>query len=599
MYKVNGTSLDDNQSSFLHYKAFLTSMHLLPELGDRILKDIGQPTIVTRVSFTEKSRTFAMKFPDMQCYSTFRGIHLLSPERQSAIESVIDSFNWNTTMFYSSAFLNFCDLLFEMDDDKLSILKYALYLQLLTDQLKGRPTSPSLANILYYLVISSKTSPPSGWNPSQNHSLPYIPDGILSDRFEYLYGRNSYSYSCDVPYNHRYRSTEDHIMEIYQTVKRSLNQIKSTLGRPSFSVNFTHLTSSSSSSPSVFPSTTIRTRHPWNLLVLHTWSLLKLKPSSCYDQLATSLARILGFTIRTQQFKIANHLLHSKTSIQTQLFMGEGKTSVIIPLICLGTLSDSSGVVPRINILKPLYKTCLNKYQTLFSCLGLRLGRFVCKRSIYDDADHYQSIIFNSDLLITTAEYRQSFTLKTKNSDDLASVSLENVNDILDESDEILDPRSQLIYPYGQPKVLDGGRLRWVIGEAILQSMKHFFEFPFEHELDFSQRKRHILTYILDGSTSLEDQDSLDLKPSLKSLIIDYALGITHDNSLFNNRVCSVALILRGYFYYSVLERALKLRYRVNYGRDVKRKSLLAVPFRAKDVPALASEFSDVDLAIF
>ncbi|KAL0243067.1 hypothetical protein GEMRC1_005628 [Eukaryota sp. GEM-RC1] len=589
---------NQQESPFLHYKAFVNSLHLLPELGDRILKEISQPSVHTHIGITVEQHAFTINVPNLKVFSLFKIMQGISDEFQDFLQSTINSFDWESSLFDQSNALNLFDMFFRMTTDQLYIFKYSLFLQLTSDFLNDNFFSPPLANVLYHLLVTSNTSPPLNWNPPLEEKLPYVPPEIMSARFRL----RVFGYPCDIPYNHCYRAAEDQVMTYHQSLTNAFDQVKSMLCVTNYSIPFKKLSSTTSfltTRVDSFPQTVLPTSNSWNLLVLNTWSLLKLKPFDCYDQLATSLARILGFTIRPQQFKIANHLLHSKTSIQTQLFMGEGKTSVIVPLICLGILSDPKKTVPRVTILKPLYNTCLNKYQTLFSCLGLRLGRFVCQRSDSYDANHYNSIITDCDLLITTAEYRQSFILKTKTDNSLASVSLENVHDILDESDEILDPRSQLIYPYGQPQVLDGGRLRWVIGEAILQSMKHFFEFPFEHELYISDCKLDILTYILDGNTSLEDQDRLDLKPSTKSLIIDYALGDSHDFSIFSDRIRTVALILRGYFYYSVLERALKLRYRVNYGRDVKRKSLLAVPFRAKDVPALASEFSDVDLAIF
>jgi hypothetical protein len=57
-------------------------------------------------------------------------------------------------------------------------------------------------------------------------------------------------------------------------------------------------------------------------------------------------------------------------------------------------------------------------------------------------------------------------------------------------------------------------------------------------------------------------------------------------------------LLLRGLLAHSILEYALTARqYRVDYGLDQSR-SLLAVPYRAKDVPALRAEFGHPDVVI-
>ncbi|KZP04851.1 hypothetical protein FIBSPDRAFT_843536 [Athelia psychrophila] len=57
-------------------------------------------------------------------------------------------------------------------------------------------------------------------------------------------------------------------------------------------------------------------------------------------------------------------------------------------------------------------------------------------------------------------------------------------------------------------------------------------------------------------------------------------------------------LLLRGLFAHGILAYALKeRRWRVDYGLDLSR-SLLAVPYRAKDVPAVRAEFGHPDVAI-
>lgn len=66
----------------------------------------------------------------------------------------------------------------------------------------------------------------------------------------------------------------------------------------------------------------------------------------------------------------------------------------------------------------------------------------------------------------------------------------------------------------------------------------------------------------------------------------------------YSKQMQMISLLLKGLFAHGVLQFAFQhKRWRVTYGHDLSR-SMLAVPFRAKDVPALRSEFSHVDITI-
>ena len=58
--------------------------------------------------------------------------------------------------------------------------------------------------------------------------------------------------------------------------------------------------------------------------------------------------------------------------------MGEGKTSVIIPMIVLAHLEI--GIVPRIVVLDSMQVECRQLYSKLFGMMGLRLNTFTCNR---------------------------------------------------------------------------------------------------------------------------------------------------------------------------------------------------------------------------
>jgi hypothetical protein len=82
---------------------------------------------------------------------------------------------------------------------------------------------------------------------------------------------------------------------------------------------------------------------------------------------------------------------------------------------------------------------------------------------------------------------------------------------------------------------------------------------------------------------------NLNVHPQSAALIKAYFI----DNSAWSS-----LLLLRGLLAHGILGYVLKeRRWRVDYGLDISR-TLLAVPYRAKDVPALRAEFGHPDVAI-
>ena len=57
-------------------------------------------------------------------------------------------------------------------------------------------------------------------------------------------------------------------------------------------------------------------------------------------------------------------------------------------------------------------------------------------------------------------------------------------------------------------------------------------------------------------------------------------------------------LTLKGLLCYNILAHALMKRYRINFGIDKRRKSRMAVPFKAKDIASDSTEFGHSDVAI-
>ncbi|CAF1091829.1 unnamed protein product [Didymodactylos carnosus] len=268
----------------------------------------------------------------------------------------------------------------------------------------------------------------------------------------------------------------------------------------------------------------------------------------------------MNTTIREIQVNVARHMMQSKLStgdttvknIVMQMNMGEGKTSVIIPMLALSLCSPLSSLV-RVVVLRSLFSM---NYQSLRFKLGGLLNRrifpFACRRDmnftyvqINQVFDRLKQGLRNCDVVLISPEYILSFDLltidKCRRNEFETGRSMLTVQrwlktfarDVLDESDEILHVKYQLIYTVGGQQQVDG-----------------------------------------------------DTNSSVDHLVDRFPLN---DIQLF--------LIVRGLLSAEVQFVAFKKRYRVNYGVSLNPRfnRLMAVPFRAKDVAADKTEFGHPD----
>jgi len=356
-----------------------------------------------------------------------------------------------------------------------------------------------------------------------------------------------------------------------------------------------------------------------------------------------------------------------------QLNMGEGKTSVILPLLA-ATLADGVHLF-RCTVLRSLYRTNADSLTAVLGgLLGRRVWAFPCRRDLrlgIDEASSllsaYQRAAVERGVVVTLPEHRLSFQLmaleRCVSGAGAAATGLRRVSgwldsharDVIDESDSILDVRYQLVYAMGDLQELGGGALRWQVIQAVLRLVRRHVgtllaEFG-PDAVEVSCDKGHEagrgaafpLVRLLDGA----------VYPRLCALIVDDVLDgrvpglplplppVLHDDEkvlarrlLLDSRVDRGAigaalaampagpardtlLALRGLLSYEVLLAALQKRYRVNYGvrPSATRASsaadwgvtcssrgpeqrLMAVPFRAKDVPAIRAEFSHSCMAL-
>lgn len=223
----------------------------------------------------------------------------------------------------------------------------------------------------------------------------------------------------------------------------------------------------------------------------------------------------------------------------------------------------------------------------------------------------------------------------------------ENVRNVLDESDAILNPKYQLIYTIGNQRSLDGGSKRWTVAQAILKRVPHHMRKLYdqqqccddEHvEAKIEYDKDYLVNAKIYGESELNyrpdiftpcrilDEDVFD--ELAKNLIDDFinadldltfpAMNATDQTMVrhFLSKKCSAELtdkvksrfssvnfetllILSGLLSCGILKLILMRRWRVNYGVNKEtgvRK--MAIPFKAKDVPAEMTDFGHPDVAI-
>lgn len=329
-----------------------------------------------------------------------------------------------------------------------------------------------------------------------------------------------------------------------------------------------------------------------------------------------------------------------------QLNMGEGKSSVIVPMAAVA-LAKGDAIV-RVVVLKPLANQ-------MFQMLVERLSGLLNRRIFYMPFSRqldvgperirlirsiYTRCMEAGGILVAQPEHMLSFKLmgidrlihasmnpgEGQFSRDLLNLQkwvTEHSRDILDESDEILHCRYQLIYTVGQQRSLEGYPDRWTTIQQIfglvvscadsIQQMHPLGVevrpqsgcFPF-----FRILRREAGDALVEAVCQKILSGHLENYPFFSRLPI----GVVHDFitnvhvaaddaraievQCSESNTWSLLLILRGLFAHGILIYILSSRrWRVDYGLDLSR-SLLAVPYRAKDVPSLLAEFGHPDVAI-
>ncbi|KAG8166635.1 hypothetical protein KVR01_002324 [Diaporthe batatas] len=306
-----------------------------------------------------------------------------------------------------------------------------------------------------------------------------------------------------------------------------------------------------------------------------------------------------GFLIRPVQRQVAEQMQnppHEDNAVM-QLNMGEGKSSVIVPIVA-AALADGKQLV-RVVVAKPQSKQMA---QMLISKLGGLLDRRVyympISRSLKLDTTAAHQIsrmlhecMSSGGVLLIQPENILSFQLMALECYILGREEVgrelmstldfleQNARDIVDESDENFNVRFELIYTMGTQRPIELFPDRWLVVQKVLglvRLMAPRVAKAFPSSVDYQRGVKGCFSKF-----RILRQNAADL---LNQLLADFELTAAEvdavEKSLFwTDTTGPLLLLLRGIIACGVLE-------------------FLAVPYLAKDNPSLRSEFSHPDVVI-
>lgn len=353
-----------------------------------------------------------------------------------------------------------------------------------------------------------------------------------------------------------------------------------------------------------------------------------------------------NLSIRPDQHEVALAMTSpsSNSSFCLQMNMGQGKSSVIIPMV-VTELADTKNLV-RVVVPKPLL---LQTAQLLQARLGGLVGRKIkhvpFSRRSPTAINHLKAyhnlhleMLREGGLVLTLPEHMLSFQLSGLQ--ELSNGHMQEANsmmklqewlmrkcrDILDECDHMLAVKTQLIYPSGAQTMVDGHPGRWKVVQELLKLVRGHLgplRHRFPRSIEIIERSRgtfptiYLLTpqvkdalmrRLIDsvvngegGILPIEGCSPDDLAsvnnflreaqfPKTTALKI---AGVFKENTDARQRL----LLLRGLFVHKILLLGLSKRWNVQYGIDTRRDPI-AVPYKAKGIASDQAEFGHPDVSI-
>ena len=327
-----------------------------------------------------------------------------------------------------------------------------------------------------------------------------------------------------------------------------------------------------------------------------------------------------------------------------QMNMGQGKTSVIMPMVA-ALLANSKNLV-RVCVPRALL---LQTAQLLHSRLGALIGRELRHIPFSRKTPTTQSVIKtfwelhkellrSSGIMVALPEHIMSFMLsgrqRLSDSQIPEATTMINVQnwarkhcrDILDECDFTLAVKTQLIYPTGSQRSVDGFPHRWQTAQTLLRLVQsHLWnlkkQFPYSIEVVgresggfpvvfFLRRDsedalmKQLVDDVCNGRTGIlplagcDQSDRWKIRTFISAARVPQEVADRVKHFWPDTPAAKKTLyLIRGLFVHRLLLLTLKKRWNVQYGLHPGRDPV-AVPFHAKGVPSDQAEWGHPDVAI-
>ena len=348
--------------------------------------------------------------------------------------------------------------------------------------------------------------------------------------------------------------------------------------------------------------------------------------------------------IRPDQSMIAQFLITYPGSTQipgsiVQMNMGEGKTRVILPMLALHWANGQNLV--RLNFLSPLLSEAYEYLHGILCASIFHRKLFLMsfnremdikkskKRESYINTLKY--CLRTKGILLVAPEHRLSLILKNKDegwTDFEEKFKSFPYVDVLDESDELLHFKYQLVYAVDEHRLLPSGEIRWCVWQVLFDAIRddEIIKSLLQNAIttEFNSNRIYQEIRIISGKAydnvkeaflqrlalylftnpphefrwlkkevwkGRVDQmvDAVTIAKELDPIFSDSNLRVEEKEML---------LALRGLLAFGILEYCLQQRHRVNYGVCRPGKKQLAIPFKASNVPSERAEFAHPDCAL-
>ncbi|KAK2057683.1 hypothetical protein LY76DRAFT_606052 [Colletotrichum caudatum] len=315
-----------------------------------------------------------------------------------------------------------------------------------------------------------------------------------------------------------------------------------------------------------------------------------------------------GIMVREVQESIAKQMREPPSAKNTvmQLNMGEGKSSVIVPIVA-AALADRSRLI-RIVVAKPQSKQMLQMLESkLGGMLNRRIFHLPFSRALrvgLGEAEALGSLcrdcMESAGVLLVQPEHILSFQLMGIESAISGSMDVsrsllrtkdfldQSSRDIVDESDENFSVKFELVYTIGTQRPVEHSPFRWDDAkDRVLSLVAHRLSTEGITGLPMAKQRKGIqnavFNYIYKANLAPEEIESVE------------------SSRLWSESAKNTLYLLRGLIALQVLSFVFcQKRWKVDFGLASNRNpsTRLAVPYRAKDSPSPRSEFSHPDVII-